>query len=75
MTRIIVGEKIVTHTSTFPARRYWYRHNRVEVNGTVLEGYIQYRHKSGRVETITCFHDSCVLGTNIEWLKRMNGVS
>ena len=74
-THIIAGKKIVTYTSTFPARRYWYSHSKVEANGMVLDGFIQTTCKFGRVETITCFRDSCVLGTHIEWLKRMNGVS
>ncbi len=75
MTRIIPGEKITAHTATFPARSYWYRHNKVEIDGKVLDGFIQYCHRANRVEVITCYKDACVTGTNIEWLTRMNGIT
>ena len=67
---IIPGEKIKMFG-------YWYRHDTVEIDGKVL-GYIQVRHyhKRGRwparTESITCFKNACVLGTDVGWLIRMN---
>jgi hypothetical protein len=69
---IIPGEKITAYTSTFPSRRYWYRHDRVIVDGVTLEGFIQIRSRDGRVETSTCYKDSCVMGKQVEWLVRQN---
>ena len=56
----------------------WYRHDKVEVDGKTLEGYIQVRKRTygsrigKRIETITCFKGSCVLGHDVNWLIRMN---
>lgn len=75
---IIPGKKQTSYTSMFPSRRYWYRHDKVEVNGTLLDGFIQtkcrnYGKRIGtRVETITCYGDACVMGQSVDWLIRMN---
>lgn len=50
----------------------WYRHDRVKYNGKLLEGSIQVRRKNKRFDTITCFRDSCVLGSAVHWLIKMN---
>ena len=56
----------------------WYRHDRIKVNGKLLEGSIQVRERtfgsklSRRIDTMTCFKDACVRGHNIVWLIRMN---
>lgn len=75
--RIIPGEKQTSYTNTFPACRYWYQHSKVEVNGIVLDGFIQTKHTSSkrfgsRVETITCYGNSCVMGQSVDWLIQMN---
>jgi hypothetical protein len=70
--KIHAGSKIVAFTPTFPSRRYWYRHDLVFADGVKLEGHIQVRHRHGRIETMTCFQDCCVIGSNVEWLMRMN---
>jgi len=69
---ITPGVKIAAYASTFPARRYWYRHDTVTANGVVLEGCIQVRCRNGRTESITCYRDSCVIGSDAAWLERMN---
>jgi hypothetical protein len=70
--KLVPGDKITAYTSTFPARRYWYRHDAVEVDGKRLDGYIQVRSRGKRIESITCFQNSCVLGSDVNWLRRMN---
>ena len=63
---------ITTYTSTFPARRYQYRHYALTHNGVELEGFVQVKKIGKRVETITCFSNSCVMGAQKDWLVRMN---
>ena len=68
----VAGKTIATHTATFPARRYSYRHNTVYADGVKLEGFIQVRFRFGRIDITTCFGNSCVIGSDVEWLYRMN---
>ena len=60
---IIPGRKIKTWGG-------WYRHDRVEVAGVLLEGHLQVRAAHGRVESTTHCRDRAVLGTAIDWLFR-----
>ena len=59
----------------------WYRHDTVTVDGKPLKGFIQVRRKyfgrkmGHRMDTMTSFENSCVLGHNIEWLARQNGIT
>jgi hypothetical protein len=71
----IAGETITTHTATFPARRYTYRHNTVYADGVKLQGFIQVRFRHGRMDVLTCFGDCCVTGSNPQWLYRMNAAA
>lgn len=71
--KIEYGTRRTEYTSTFPARRYWVRHDSVIVDGVKLEGTIQTRSRSGRVDVMTAHKDSCVLGFAPDWLARMNG--
>ena len=69
---IEAGERITTYTSTFPARRYWYRHDLVKLDGRVI-GRIQTRERFGRVDVMTT-HDksaTCVIGKDTDWLVRL----
>jgi len=71
------GEKQTGYTNTFPARRYWYRHDKVLANGVELEGFLQtkgrqYNRYGERIETITCFRQACVMGAQLDWLFTMN---
>lgn len=56
----------------------WYRHDAVHLDGKPLEGFVQVRRKyfgkriGHRIETITCFKNSCVMGRNLEWLAKQN---
>ena len=50
----------------------WYKHDRVKYKGKLLEGSIQLRRKNKRFDTITCFRDMCVLGSDVRWLIKMN---
>ena len=58
----------------------WYRHDQVVVDGKTLEGFIQVKRrylgkKTGhRIEAITCYKSTCVLGSNWQWLARQNGI-
>lgn len=45
----------------------WYQHTFVIVNGKEI-GKIQYRYRNGRADIMTCFEDSCVIGSDINWL-------
>ncbi len=65
---------ITAYTNTFPAIRYKYKHYKITRSGKELEGFVQVRVMRGRVETITCFRDRCVLGSNPDWLARENMV-
>lgn len=71
---IVPGEKITAYTSTFPARRYWYRHDYVILGspGVALKGCIQVRYECHRYSVITCFNNFCVVGYSVDWLIRMN---
>jgi hypothetical protein len=71
-TKIIVGEWQIAYTSTFPARRYKYRHDRLQENGELLDGFVQVRVKFGRTEVITNYGNSCVMGRNHDWLRAQN---
>lgn len=59
----------------------WYRHDVVMVDDKPLEGHIQVRRRyygkriGHRMDTITCYKDSCVCGHNIEWLARQNEIT
>lgn len=66
------GPKIMAHTPTFPSRKYWYRIRTVTVDGILLDGHVQVRHRDGRTDVMTCYKNSCVLGQQIDWLIRMN---
>ncbi len=54
----------------------WYRHDTVLLDGKPLEGFIQVRRRylgrrfGHRIESITCFRNTCVMGHNVEWLAR-----
>jgi hypothetical protein len=52
----------------------WYRHDYVYVDGIELMGFIQVRWRNRRTESTTHFQflSSAVLGTDVEWLYRMN---
>jgi len=59
----------------------WHRHDEVKIDGRELEGCIQVSRKYIRLgsrrhemETITCFRGSCVLGKDLKWLAKMNGI-
>lgn len=72
--KIHMGQRQTAYTSTFPARRYWFRHDNVSLDGVMLSGHIQTRCRFGRIDVMTSFKDSCVQGRQVEWLVRMNGV-
>lgn len=70
-----LGYKIIAYTSTFPAQRYWYRHDTVFADGVKLEGFVQVQQWA--TEVTTHFTDKlgqsmCVIGRDYEWLYRMN---
>ncbi len=73
--RVLPGKKTVAYTSSFPSRRYWFRHDVVNIGGVTLNGHIQVRFRHGRMDTLTSFGNSCVLGTNVDWLARQNGLT
>lgn len=75
MLRVIPGERITAYTSTFPSRRYWYRHDTVTFNGVKLDGFIQVTRIHGHIRAITVYKDSCVIGRDPEWLACMNGIT
>jgi hypothetical protein len=66
------GQAITAYTSTFPARRYTYRHNTVYADGVKLEGFVQVRFRFGRMDVTTCFGNRCVIGSNLQWLYEQN---
>ena len=72
---IVRCQKIIAYTSTFPSRRYWYRHDTVKYNGQQLNGFIQVRCRSGRVEVTTSTGNACIMGASLEWLARQNGIA
>jgi hypothetical protein len=59
----------------------WYRHDTVTVDDKPLEGFIQVRRRylgkrfGHRMETTTCYKQTCVMGNNVEWLARQNGIT
>ncbi len=58
----------------------WYRHDKVQVDGVPLDGMIQVRRRHYgkriglRTERMTGFQNSCVLGEDVTWLARQNGI-
>lgn len=73
-TITISGAWITSYTNTFPSRRYRYRHDQLTVNGQPIEGCVQVRERSGRVDVTTVYKDRCVLGRQHDWLLRQNGI-
>ncbi len=70
--KVVAGKRITAYTSTFPARRYWYRHDTVLADGVLLVGRVQVKSIGKRIEVITCYKNSCVLGRDLDWLERQN---
>ena len=54
--------------------RGWYRHDYVFAGAIELMGFIQVRHRNGRIESTTNFQhtSSAVIGTDTAWLYRQN---
>lgn len=81
--RFEIGEKIYINGNHHPCRvtgTIWYRHDKVYVNDVLMEGHRQVKErrlvilgrdmKRNRIETITCFRNSCVSGDQPDWLRR-----
>ncbi len=79
--RYEAGERIYHHGNHHPCREtgtIWYRHDKVYVNDVLMEGHRQVKERRvvvlgrdmrrNRIESMTCFRSSCVLGDQPEWL-------
>lgn len=74
--KLIKGPTI--RTFEFPYRG-WCRHDRVEIDGKVLQGFIQVRCRPARkslqrIEATTCHDSRCVMGASYTWLAGCNGI-
>lgn len=75
MAHIIDGCTVEIGKSIKSRWGQWYRHDRVLHNGTEI-GQIQVRRRyygrrfKHRIEVITLRDNTCVIGRDIEWLKR-----
>lgn len=54
----------------------WYRHDKILADGVELEGFVQVRRRycgkriGHRIESTTCFRNTCVQGADFNWLLR-----
>lgn len=52
----------------------WYQHNKVYVDGEVIQGFIQQTQLGDRSEFVTCFGSERVPGRQLDWLLRKNDI-
>lgn len=69
------GKAIPTIVNTHrvqETRSWWWKHERIAVNGIELDGWLHTSYRNGRTTLSTCYGNGAVLGHDTLWLIRMN---